>query len=99
MKNLETLSSCCEGLCRAGAGILDGISRLPKEPNAAEVSVARCFFVGQIVKVYSKKKPYPLKGEMEIVKVPHPNSRSNVLHFKDLIKNIKVGDFLVVTSQ
>ena len=95
----DTLKNCCDGMCDNGAGILDAVCDLPKESNAAEVSVARCFFVGQRVKVYSKKKPYPFKGEMEIVKVPHPKSRSNTLHFKELLKNIKVGDLLVVTSQ
>ena len=96
---MEILKNCCDGKCDNGAGILDAVSRLPREPNAAEVSVARGFFVGQKVKVYSKKRPHLLKGEMEISKVPHPKSRSNTLHFKELLRDIKVGDLLVVTSQ
>jgi hypothetical protein len=96
---MEILKNCCDDKCDNGVVIFDAVSRLPREPNAVEVSVARCFCVGQKMKVYNKKSPHLLKGEMEIIKVPHPKSGSNTLHFKELLRDIKVGDFLIVTSR
>lgn len=98
MKNLKTLYNCCDN-STDGAGILDAVSNVFKEDNAAEVSVAQVFFVGQKVEVYCNKEPYLLKGKMEITKVPRPKSGSNILRFKRLLKGISAGDLLVVTNQ